>query len=256
MIKKTIPLLVFLLLISACSSPLSVHVPQGRFDLPENVGKGDFKASANYTFEDYEIVFSPDYEAIAVDTTNPLIVVDSAYSPASAIMDVFPRLSFSLGYGLSDRFELGLNGAKGGALYLNAQLLGKPQPEATEGNVSLAVNLAWLHSEQSESANGASYKYEANGWDLGLIGGYRFSEKGLLFASLFRSQTDFSGKVSGGSVPGPFAGSYLQNGYSIGVHFNLTMHWYLDLEIIRSEISLGQTNKSENFEGFRLGYQW
>lgn len=245
-----ISLLMTLVFLSACSTPLSIHVPQGRFDLPENVGEDVISFSLSSTNSGYNISLSPDIAVFPVDTQNPTI------STGSEIYEILPNILLDIGWGITKRVEIGASVAKGTGLYIKTQLLGRPQNEAKKRNFSLAVNLTGIQHEQSASESGASYDYKAIEWDAGLIAGYRIRDNMLLFGSVFQSQSDFSGGVTGGLFPGPYSGQHRQQGLTLGMHADVTKKLFVELEFIQSQIEVGQSSRSSNFTGFRVGYKW
>jgi hypothetical protein len=240
------------LVLGGCTSvPAVINIPQGRFDVPETPGAKRASASLTYVGQEFGVEFSTDVANVAMNTTNPPILVRNAKSGFLG-----NGIALDIGYGLNDRFEVGFDMVRGLGVYAKYQLLGKPRSEAKRGNFSAALQVQADSLRQADTFNLASYDFSMTTTDLSVLGGFRPADNILVYGSYFQGAGSYSGSVSGGIFPGPYGGNMESTGYAAGVRFYFGDTTFFDVENVNTTLTVGQSRRTTSFIGARVGISY
>ncbi len=251
--------LVVLLSVSACTTPITIPVPQGRFDIPETIGKEKIAVAFSSMPDAYNVTLTPDAGTIPVASVAPQIDIGPE---DRGLFNPLAGFRFDASFGLSRRFEFGTAFWSSG-VYAKYQFLGKSQLKAKKGDVSLALVLkAQFPKNSAGSSGGFSYDLQGTGYDASVLGGYRVSDNSLFYAGVFKGNVRFSGSVydSGGNAIETFDGYYDTAGYVAGLHVKPGDHFFFGFEWVGSSLDFtdtgGSASKQGNFYGWRAGYNF
>lgn len=251
--------LVVLLSVSACTTPITIPVPQGRFDVPETIGKKKIAVSFSVVRDAYNVTLTPDAGTVPVSSIAPQIAIEPE---GGGTFSLFGGLRFDASYGLSPRFEVGTASWNSG-VYVKYQFLGKSQLKARKGDVSLALVMkAQFPKNSAGSSGGFSYNLQGTGYDASVLGGYRVSDNSLFYAGVFKGNVRFSGSVydSAGNSIESFDGYWDTAGYIAGLYVKPGDHFFFGFEWLSSSLDFtdtgGSANKQGNFYGWRAGYNF
>lgn len=148
------------------------------------------------------------------------------------------------------------------------QILGQTRQEAKEGSYSLS--LAAGHGRVSQkwkddnnfftTSNIDTIRFRTDHGEVGLIGGYRWTNKFLHYANVFYMNTYAHGVVtSDNGTLQDTSFNYTQDAllYSTGLIYYTETHWYIKFDLSHLVSDWNHTNKvTANSYNFAYGFRW
>ena len=246
-------LILLLILISGCTTPLRLNISQSRYDLPEVVGDSDTALEFGILYDEYAVTFTEDAENIPVETDTPL--VDKVDPDSYAGSDTFWK--FGIYHGFTEWLELSYKLDVYHTFGSKIQLLGEPRSKSKKGNYSAAVTLSFSATQTEDDENGnTDASVESRFQDYALLLGYRPHDRALLYTSVFRTRYDYNIEIEPLAINGNrerFSGDVDVNGYAVGFNYDFTDTFFITIELLKSTLETGSVELDESFYGINFG---